>query len=133
MQADPGLRFGKSMGISGSEALANGNRIPAESDTNRSRFWDRDLQNPKWMCLKAIGFVVIGLAACTLILLAIPRWDIAAYLALAIWAFARAYYFAFYVIERYIDPSYRFDGIVSAIRHLRKIRRDTLRNRPDGS
>jgi hypothetical protein len=111
----------------------HGNRTPAESGTNGSHILGRDLQDPKWMCFKAIGFVVIGLFACTFILLAIPRWDIAAYLALAIWSFARAYYFAFYVIERYVDPTYRFDGIVSAIRHLRKLRQDTFRNGPDRS
>jgi len=57
----------------------------------------RDLRNPKLKCFKAIGFVIIETFACTLILLKNPRWDIAAYLALAVWAFARAYYFAFYV------------------------------------
>jgi len=109
------------------------NRIPTETGTNRRQILGRDLHDPKSMFCKAIGFVVIGSFACTLILLAIPRWDIAAYLALAIWAFARAYYFAFYVIERYVDPNYRFDGIVSAIRHLRKLRQDTFRNGPDRS
>jgi hypothetical protein len=30
---------------------------------------------------------------------------------LSIWSFARAYYFAFYVIEHYVDGSYRFAGL----------------------
>ncbi len=93
----------------------------------------RDLTDPRWMLVKAVGFVVIGFAACGLILLAAPRWDIAAFLALAIWAFARAYYFAFYVIEHYADPGYSYDGLISAIRHLRKIRKDTIRNGPERS
>jgi hypothetical protein len=42
----------------------------------------------------------------------------AVYLALMIWAFARAYYFAFYVVEKYIDDSYRFSGLTSFVRHL---------------
>lgn len=29
---------------------------------------------------------------------------------IAVWSFCRLYYFGFYVIERYIDPSYRFSG-----------------------
>jgi len=37
----------------------------------------------------------------------------------AIWSFCRVYYFAFYVIERYIDPSFRFSGLISALRYLR--------------
>lgn len=85
------------------------------------------------MLFKAAGFVIIGVMSCGLILLAAPRWDIAAILALAIWAFARAYYFAFYVIEHYADPGYSYDGLISAIRHLRKIRKDTNRNGPERS
>jgi hypothetical protein len=30
---------------------------------------------------------------------------------LSIWCFARAYYFAFYVIEHYVDGSYRYAGL----------------------
>lgn len=82
------------------------------------------------MLVKAIGLIMIGLAACGLILLAAPRWDIAAFLVLAVWAFARAYYFAFYVIEHYVDPGFSYDGLISAIRHLRKIRKNTIRNGP---
>ena len=72
-----------------------------------------DLRHPGWMYLKGALFVGIGLISCALILLECPRWKVAVLLALAIWAFARAYYFAFYVIEHYIDPSYRFAGLWS--------------------
>ena len=41
-------------------------------------------------------------------------------LALAIWAFCRAYYFAFYVIEHYIDPGFKFAGLWAMLRHLGK-------------
>ena len=43
---------------------------------------------------------------------------------LAIWAFARAYYFAFYVIEHYIDESYKFAGLSSFVRYLWEKRRE---------
>jgi hypothetical protein len=33
-----------------------------------------------------------------------------------VWAFARAYYFCFYVIERYVDSRFRFSGIFAALR-----------------
>ncbi len=39
-----------------------------------------------------------------------PSWKVAGFLTLAVWAFARAYYFAFYVVEHYIDGSHRFAG-----------------------
>jgi len=31
---------------------------------------------------------------------------------LAIWGFCRAYYFAFYVIQHYVDPNYKFSGLI---------------------
>ena len=43
---------------------------------------------------------------------------------LMIWAFARAYYFAFYVIEHYIDPLHRFSGLLDFLRYVVCRRRD---------
>lgn len=77
-----------------------------------------DLADPRWMCLKAGLLLAIGMTSTALILLELPRWRIAPLLALAIWSFARCYYFAFYVIERYIDPTYKFAGLVSAMLHV---------------
>ena len=82
----------------------------------------RDLTSLWWIYAKAVGFVMIGLAASALILLQMPRWDVAIYLAISIWAFARAYYFAFYVVEHYIDPNYRYAGLISFLKHIRKTR-----------
>lgn len=82
----------------------------------------RDLTSPWWIYTKAVGFVMIGLAASALILLQMPRWDVAIYLAISIWAFARAYYFAFYVVEHYIDPNYRYAGLISFLKHIWKTR-----------
>ncbi len=76
------------------------------------------------MWLKAALFLVIGVVSCVLILAEIPDLRVAALLVLAIWSFCRAYYFAFYVIEKYVDPSYRFSGIISALRYF------MTRNRP---
>jgi hypothetical protein len=78
----------------------------------------RDLQSHRWMWVKAALFLVIGVASCALILSFAPDWRVALLLLLAIWAFCRAYYFAFYVIEKYIDPDYRFSGLISVLRHF---------------
>jgi hypothetical protein len=42
-----------------------------------------------------------------------PTWKLGLLLALAIWSFCRFYYFAFYVIQHYVDPDYRFSGLFS--------------------
>ena len=72
------------------------------------------------MWVKAGLFVVIGVASSGLILALMPDWRVLLLLILAIWAFCRAYYFAFYVIEKYIDPSFRFSGLISVLRYLLK-------------
>ncbi|HZN69236.1 MAG TPA: hypothetical protein VFB66_28425 [Tepidisphaeraceae bacterium] len=78
----------------------------------------RDLHNPGLLYLKGALLVLTGLLACTVILLEHPSLKTAALLAVAIWAFARAYYFAFYVVQHYADPNYRFAGLWSFARYL---------------
>jgi hypothetical protein len=80
----------------------------------------RDLKTSRWMWVKAALFLVIGLTSSALILAEVPDWRVLLLLVLAIWAFCRLYYFAFYVIEKYIDPSYRFSGLFSVLRYLWK-------------
>jgi hypothetical protein len=44
-----------------------------------------------------------------------------------VWSFCRFYYFAFYVIERYVEPSYKFSGLLSFATYIirRKTRADS--------
>jgi hypothetical protein len=73
----------------------------------------KDLQNPKLIYLKGFLFLVLGMAGTILLLLEFPAWKTVLYLTLAIWSFCRAYYFAFYVIEHYLDPGFRYSGLWS--------------------
>lgn len=82
----------------------------------------RDLTSAPLLYLKAGLFLLLGVLASFLILLDNPSLKVAALLLLAIWAFARAYYFAFYVVQHYIDPGYRFAGLGSFARYLCKRR-----------
>lgn len=75
----------------------------------------RDLKEPRWMLLKAVGFIVIGLMSASLIVLKLARWDTVILLAITVWAFARAYYFAFYVIHHYIDPEFQYAGLLDMV------------------
>jgi len=70
--------------------------------------------------LKALLFLLTGLLASAVILLDHPSFKLAALLALAIWAFARAYYFAFYVVEHYIDPTFHYTGLIDFLRRHRR-------------
>ena len=77
-----------------------------------------DITNRRLLCMKAALFVALGIGATALILVEHPDLRLAMLLAVAVWAFCRAYYFAFYVIQQYIDPTYRFAGLGSAVAHL---------------
>ena len=76
-----------------------------------------DLTNRKLIYLKGVLFLVCGALAAVVLLLEHPSLRTALLLALAIWCFARFYYFCFYVIERYVDPAYRFSGLWSFARY----------------
>lgn len=78
----------------------------------------KDLTNPAWIKLKGLLFLLIGCAAVVLVLLDDPKWQTAALLALVVWSFCRSYYFAFYVIEKFVDPGYKFSGLISCARYL---------------
>ena len=78
----------------------------------------KDLSNPFWIKLKGLLFLFIGIASVILLIIDNPTWRTAALIALAIWSFCRFYYFAFYVIEKYVDPSYKFSGLISFVKYL---------------
>lgn len=82
-----------------------------------------DLKNPKLIVAKGILFLVAGTMAAGLLLALCPDLRIAALLAIAVWCFARFYYFAFYVIQNYVDPGFKFAGLASfALYLLRRAR-----------
>ena len=78
----------------------------------------KDLTNAFWIKLKGLLFLLIGIAAGVLVFLDDPKWQTAVLLALMVWSFCRFYYFAFYVIEKYVDPGYKFSGLISFARYL---------------
>ena len=77
-----------------------------------------DLKNPKIIKLKGLLFLLMGILASLLLILDTPTPRQAALLAIAIWSFCRFYYFAFYVIEHYVDPGFHFSGLASFVRYL---------------
>jgi hypothetical protein len=72
------------------------------------------------MYLKAILLLVIGGMSGFLLWIQSPSLMTIFLVLLVAWSFARAYYFAFYVIQKYIDPSYRFSGLIDFVRYCIK-------------
>jgi hypothetical protein len=83
----------------------------------------KDLTSAFWIKLKGLLFLLIGLAAAGLLFMNDPRWQTAVLLALVVWSFCRCYYFAFYVMEKYVDPGYKFSGLISFARYLIRSRK----------
>jgi hypothetical protein len=77
----------------------------------------RELKSKRLLYLKGGLFVALGVLAVTIALVRYPDWQLAGLMAIAIWAFCRAYYFAFYVIEHYVDPGYKFAGLGAFVRY----------------
>jgi hypothetical protein len=74
---------------------------------------NRDLQSRTAIVIKGGLFLFIGLFASTLLLIEHWSWRTALLLILALWGFCRFYFFAFYLIERWVDPQYKFSGFTS--------------------
>ena len=86
----------------------------------RQRGLLRDLTDPRWIKAKGALFLVAGLLAGGLLLIEHPSIVDAVLIVICVWSFCRAYYFAFYVLEHYVDPGYRFAGLWSFVQYLRR-------------
>lgn len=71
----------------------------------------KDLENTKLIHLKGWLFLLIGIL--TALLLVLDNYKIALLLFICIWSFCRFYYYAFYVIEKYIDSQFKYSGLLS--------------------
>jgi hypothetical protein len=78
----------------------------------------KNLTDVRWIKLKGMLFLLLGLVSAALLVFEHPTLSVAFLMVVAVWSFCRFYYFAFYVIEHYVDPSYRFSGLLSFALYL---------------
>ena len=88
----------------------------------------QDLTSSKWIYAKGFLLLLVCLLSASLILIQMPRWDILVLLLICLWASCRCYYFAFYVIQNYVDPDYRFSGLFDFTCYLLNRNRKDDRN-----
>ena len=81
-----------------------------------------DLKNARWIIAKGLMFLLAGVMASGLLLLDTPTRRAVTLHTLAVWCFCRFYYFAFYVIEHYIDSTFKYAGLWSAMAYWMKQR-----------
>lgn len=70
------------------------------------------LTRPAVIWLKGGLFLLLGFLAGGLLIARLSDLQSILLLAIAVWAFCRAYYFAFYVIGHYVDPGFRYAGLL---------------------
>ncbi len=81
-----------------------------------------DLQSARLIFLKGWLFLLSGLVAAGVLLGENFSLRTAFLLFVAIWSFCRFYYFAFYVIEKYVDPSFKFSSLWAFLLYLARRR-----------
>lgn len=89
-----------------------------------------DITDPRLLVLKGGLFVVLGVMASGMLIaafamreqgVALAWWYVLLLHGVAVWAWCRAYYFAFYVVERYLPPECRNAGLVAAVRAVMRL------------
>ena len=73
----------------------------------------RELRDARWIQVKGGLFLLLGLLAGGCLLAERYTWKDVFLLGVAVWSFCRFYYFAFYVMERYVDGDFRFRGLLA--------------------
>jgi uncharacterized membrane protein YbaN (DUF454 family) len=76
----------------------------------------KELTSSGWIIAKGFLFLLLGVLSATLLIIEHPTMRMTLLLLVAVWCFCRFYYFAFYVMERYVDPLQVFGiDLVSAV------------------
>ncbi len=79
-----------------------------------------DLTDKRWIVAKGLLFFVIVAVSGALLIIEDDRWIRLGLVLLLIWSSARAYYFLFYVLERYVGVEGRYAGLLDLIKRLRR-------------
>lgn len=76
-----------------------------------------NLKSSRAIWIKGWLFLGLGLVAVAILVVLHRDFTTLALIAIAIWSFCRFYYFAFYVIQHYVDSRYRFAGLIDFFRY----------------
>jgi hypothetical protein len=77
-----------------------------------------DLKSKPLIVLKGLLFLLLVLMSAVGLFVQNPTWPTAALILVLVWASARFYYFLFYVLEKYVDPTLKYSGIGDMLRLL---------------
>ena len=88
-----------------------------------------DIKKVWLLYLKGFLLFLTGFISSLILVLLNLNFKTIVLLLLAIWGFCRAYYFAFYVIQHYVDPNYKFSGLIDFAKYSLRKGRSNLKKR----
>lgn len=74
-----------------------------------------DLESKNLIVAKGLLFLLLALGAAAGLLIQSLRIETALLIGICVWASCRFYYFLFYVLQNYVDPTFKYRGIVDAL------------------
>ncbi|MBL8810463.1 MAG: hypothetical protein JNM43_09835 [Planctomycetaceae bacterium] len=81
-----------------------------------------DLQSKSLIVFKGLLFLLMAVMSAVILFAQAPTITTATLLGLLIWSSCRFYYFLFYVLEKYVDPTMRYAGLIDLIQGMKKRR-----------
>jgi hypothetical protein len=82
----------------------------------------QDLTSKRLIIVKGLLFGVLALMSAGLGFWERPSVTLALLLAVLVWASSRFYYFLFYVLHTYVDPTLKYSGVGALVTALRRKR-----------
>ncbi len=89
-----------------------------------------DLKSKSLIVFKGLLFLLMAIMSAVILFAQAPTIATAALLGLLVWSSSRFYYFLFYVLEKYVDPSMRYAGLLDMLQGMKK-RRQARHTHPD--
>ncbi len=77
-----------------------------------------DLESKNWIVAKGVLFLLLAFGAAAGLLIQSLRIETALLIAICVWASCRFYYFLFYVLQNYVDPTFKYRGIFDLLTTL---------------
>lgn len=81
-----------------------------------------DIKSKRIIVLKGLLFMLVAAASGAALIANSPSFTVAALVLILIWASARSYYFLFYVLEKYVDSSLKYAGLLGLLKSIRRVR-----------
>ena len=82
----------------------------------------RSLSSKRVIVAKGVIFLGLAGMTATMLLLQAPSLRVAVMIGVLVWSSCRFYYFLFYVLEHYVDPNFRYAGLLALLSQVRRNR-----------